>query len=474
MEPINVATWTRSRFLVEQLRRGGLDDDRLQLVAAADGVVGERLVGHGGVGAVILTGSWETAVLFGRLAPGRRLLAETNGKNAMVVTATADVDQAVRDLVRSAFGHAGQKCSAASVAIVDASVYDDPAFLRQLADATTALRVGAGTDPATEVGPLVGPVTAALERALTVLDPGESWLVAPRRLDTEGRRWSPGVRIGVRPGSWAHTTEWFGPVLAVMRAQNLDQALDWQSAVAYGLTAGLQSLDPAEHRRFVDRAEAGNLYINRPTTGAVVGRQPFGGWKRSSLGPTAKTGGPNYLLGLRRWRDGGPVTVEAAAADYRRWWARHFATVTELAGLRGESNQLRYRPLAPGVVVRVGEGGTDEEVAKAEAAAAVTGTTVVVSSRPGGGGRWRQESAAAVAAGLRAAAAEGRSLPRLRLLGQAEEEVLLAAAACGVTVCDEPVCGHGRVELVRWLREQVVTRSLHRYGNVVYPPLELR
>jgi RHH-type proline utilization regulon transcriptional repressor/proline dehydrogenase/delta 1-pyrroline-5-carboxylate dehydrogenase len=461
-------------LLVEQLQGAGLGHGRLQLAPAADGPVGRHLIAHPGADAVILTGSWETARLFAAWAPGRRLLAETSGKNAMVVTATADVDQAVGDLVRSAFGHAGQKCSAASLAIVDASVYDRSPFLRQLADATRALRVGAGRDPASDVGPIVGPMTPALERALTELDPGESWLVAPECRGGDGRLWSPGVRLGVRPGSWAHQTEWFGPVLGVMRADHLDQAIEWQNAVAYGLTAGLHSLDPAEHRRWVTAVEAGNLYVNRPTTGALVGRQPFGGWKRSSVGPTAKTGGPNYLLSLRRWHDAHDTSVDAAAADYRHSWDSYFGRVTELAGLASESNQLRYRPLHPGMVVRVTQDVSDDEVAKALAAAAVTGTPVRVSSAaPRSRDSWSQrttfsvESAEALAASIRQS--DGH---RLRLLGKAEPEVLAAAADHAVTVLDEPVCSVGRVELVRWLREQVVTRSLHRYGNVVYAPLD--
>jgi RHH-type proline utilization regulon transcriptional repressor/proline dehydrogenase/delta 1-pyrroline-5-carboxylate dehydrogenase len=208
--------------------------------------------------------------------------------------------------------------------------------------------VGAAADPSTDMGPIVGPFTESLERALTVLEPGESWLVEPRCLDQARRLWSPGVRVGVRPGTWAHQTEWFGPVLAVMRANGLDQALEWQNDVPYGLTAGLHSLDPAEHRRWADAVEAGNLYVNRTTTGAIVGRQPFGGWKRSSVGPTAKAGGPNYVLGLRRWHDAGDATVDEAVASYRHWWEAHFGRLTELTGLSGESNQLRYRPHGPG------------------------------------------------------------------------------------------------------------------------------
>jgi RHH-type proline utilization regulon transcriptional repressor/proline dehydrogenase/delta 1-pyrroline-5-carboxylate dehydrogenase len=465
-----------SALLVEQLHTAGLGEGRVQLVAAPDGPDGQHLITHPSVGAVILTGSWDTARLFAGWTPSRRLLAETSGKNAMVITATADVDQAVGDLVRSAFGHAGQKCSAASLAIVDASVYDQTPFLRQLADATRALRVGRGDDPTSDMGPIVGPFTESLERALTVLEPGESWLVEPRCLDESRRLWAPGVRVGVKPGSWAHRTEWFGPVLGVMRADSLDQALEWQNDVPYGLTAGLHSLDPAEHRRWVDAVQAGNLYLNRTTTGAIVGRQPFGGWKRSSVGPTAKAGGPNYVLALRRWHDAEETGVDAAVASYRSWWDTYFSRMTELTGLSGESNQLRYRPHAPGVVVRVTEDGSDDEVAKALGAAAVTGTPVRVSSvraRPQSSSStpatFTIESSESFVAWLRTTASGAGT--RIRLLGKAESDVFAACADNAVTVLDEPMCSHGRVELVRWLREQAVTRSLHRYGNIVYQPL---
>lgn len=459
-------------LLVELLGRAGLGGGRLQLVAAPDDGAGRLLVTHPRVDGVILTGSIETARRFSSWRPERRLLAETSGKNALVVGATADVDQAVADLVHSAFSHGGQKCSAASLAIVHRSIHDDSPFLRQLADATSSLRVGPATDPATEVGPIVGPMTEALHRALTRLDAGESWLLAPELVDPEARLWRPGIRVGVQPGSWAHLTEWFGPVLGVMRAENLEDAVALQNAVAYGLTAGLHSLDPAEHERWAEAVEAGNLYINRPTTGAIVGRQPFGGWKASSVGPTAKAGGPNYLIGLRRWHDAEPVGLEAAARSYQEWWDRYFSRAEDLAGLRAEANVLRYRPFAPGVVLRLAGDATDEEALKAAAAAEVCDCPLAV-SMPGPrpalatlerrGAKVTVESAEALAARL----ADCRTY-RLRLLGTVEAPVRAAAAEQAMTVLDEPVCSHGRIELLRWLREQSVSRSRHRYGTVVY------
>ena len=197
--------------------------------------------------------------------------------------------------MQSAFGHAGQKCSAASLAIVVRDVYEDPAFLRQLADAVRSLRVGPSWELSTSVGPIIRRAEPALERALHHLDPGESWLLQPYPLDAAGLQWSPGVKLGVRSGSWSHQHEWFGPVFGVMVAPNFSTAIKWQNRTDFGLTAGLQSLDEAECELWMDRMEAGNLYINRGTTGAIVNRQPFGGWRRSSVGPTAKAGGHHYV-----------------------------------------------------------------------------------------------------------------------------------------------------------------------------------
>ena len=282
--------------LVAQMHRAGVPNDVVQFVACPDNEIGRRLISHPDVDSVILTGAYETAELFRSWSPAMHLLAETSGKNAIVITQAADLDLAIRDLVRSAFGHAGQKCSAASLAIVEASLYDDDSFMERLADATRSLVVGHPTDAGSVVGPLIGEPSPKLLRGLTQLDDGERWLVEPRYLG--GQVWSPGVRVGVRPGSWFHVTECFGPVLGVMRAADLDHAIELQNATPYGLTGGIHSLDEAEIERWLDGVEVGNAYINRGITGAIVQRQPFGGWKRSSVGCGPKAGGPDYVAEL--------------------------------------------------------------------------------------------------------------------------------------------------------------------------------
>jgi len=286
--PESVST---ARLLAEQCWAGGVPRDVLHFVPSRDDDTGRYLVTHRDIDAVILTGGYETAQLFHSWQPELTLHGETSGKNAIVITAAADIDAAVRDLVRSAFGHSGQKCSAASLAIVEGSVYDDPAFLRQLSDATASLVVGLARDPRTDIAPLVRPPSGATYRALTALDSGETWLVEPRVLPDNSHMWSPGIRIGVQRGSWFQQTECFGPVLGVIRVEDLDEAIETQNDTKFGLTAGIHSLDPQEVEYWARHVRAGNLYINRTITGAIVGRQPFGGWKQSSVGPTVKAGG---------------------------------------------------------------------------------------------------------------------------------------------------------------------------------------
>jgi RHH-type proline utilization regulon transcriptional repressor/proline dehydrogenase/delta 1-pyrroline-5-carboxylate dehydrogenase len=456
--PETVATaWA----LVQACWSAGVPRDVLQFLPTADGPAGRRLVAHPEVGGVILTGAWDTARMFLDWRPDLRLHAETSGKNAIVVTAAADLDDAVADIVRSAFGHGGQKCSAASLAIVEASVYDDARFRRQLVDAVRTLRVGPGWDLATVMGPLIRPPEGPLADALQRLEPGESWLLEPGQVGDNPHQWSPGVKLGVRPGSSFHLTECFGPVLGLMRAADLDQAIAWQNQPPYGLTAGLQSLDPAEIEQWRETVEAGNLYVNRHITGAIVRRQPFGGWKRSTVGPGAKAGGPNYVASLGQWEAGFEGTIEAFESAVARSWHRDLRPA-DPSGLVAEANVLRYRPLRS-VLLRAGAGVADRDVVLALAAARAVGVAVTVSSpteRPVGAAATVEDEA--TLAGRLALL----SVDKVRLLGAAGDPLRLAVHDAGLWVDDVPVVGHPRREVLRWAREQAVSETRHRHGNV--------
>ena len=448
-DTIRTAWW-----LAQQLWEGGVPRDVLRFAVCADREAGRALITDPRAAAVVLTGAYETARMFQDWRPSLRLFAETSGKNAIVVSALADRDLVIRDLVRSAFGHSGQKCSAASLGILEAEVYDDPDFRRRLRDAAASLHVGPAMDPASVVTPLVGRTGSDLQRALTTIEPGESWLLEPRVDANDPCLWSPGIRLGVKSGSWFHRTECFGPVLGLMRARDLDEATAFQNAVGYGLTAGFHSLDESEIAAWRERAEAGNLYINRAITGAIVQRQPFGGWKKSSIGPGAKAGGPNYVNLFRRCENAAPPDPERASASYRAAWREHFSQAHDPSALRCESNVFRYRR-SRGVILRLDAPDATAEML-ARLAAELCDLPLEIS-------RAGEESDADFSARLPELSERAEFL---RTFIPPCDDVLRAAYAADLNWIDAPLSANGRLELTRWLREQAVSETLHRYGNI--------
>jgi RHH-type proline utilization regulon transcriptional repressor/proline dehydrogenase/delta 1-pyrroline-5-carboxylate dehydrogenase len=508
--------------IAETLWEAGIPRDLLALVDVEEGELGRELITHDAVDRVILTGAWDTAALFRSWRPDLPLLAETSGKNAIIITPSADLDLAVADLVKSAFGHAGQKCSAASLAILVGPVGRSARFARQLADAVRSLHVGPPTDPLAEVGPVIEQPQGKLAWALSELEGDEQWLIEPSLAaadDGSRRLWRPGVRVGVQPGSRFHTEEFFGPVLGVMHAPTLARAVEMQNAVAYGLTAGLHTQDPEELSYWLDRVQAGNLYVNRGITGAIVQRQPFGGWKRSSVGPGAKAGGPNYLIGLGSWRSqsGGPASstlhlrgldsritavIEAAqsslAYESFEWlrrsalsdalaWDREFGQVRDVSRLGVERNLFRYRPVP--VEVRATDDAALHDLLRVVIAGVRSGARFVISTPSGlpaevrralgdldapvfleSDDEWLQRL-------LRQDAdLEGVTLPasdRVRLVGGREGVAALraelAAASAGdpdLAVYDGEVTAAARIELLPFVHEQSISITAHRYGNL--------
>ncbi len=492
--------------MVEALWEAGVPREVLALVDVEEGAMGRQLVADPAVDRVILTGAWETAKLFRSWRPDLPLLAETSGKNAIIVTPHADLDLAVGDVVRSAFGHAGQKCSAASLVILVGSVAKSERFIRQLGDAVRTLRVGYPRDAATQMGPIVEPAHGKLLGALTELGEGESWLVLPRQLDESGALWSPGVRQGVARDSEFHLTEYFGPVLGVMTAATLDEAIALQNAVDYGLTAGIHSLDPAEVSHWLDAVQAGNLYVNRGITGAIVRRQPFGGWKRSTVGASAKAGGPNYLLTLGSWnaveheavddirlegltrRVASVIKKAQAGIDFPAFdrvrraalndqaaWATEFGRSADVSDLGVERNILRYRPVP--VQLRLSAGEPLGHLVRLIAAGSLAGSPLTISSAlPLPVALVQSFEAAAPSARVLSITIESDAgwlarmrevrAARVRLIGG--DPLALAGAVRGnpdVAVWSGPVTTAGRIELLPFLREQAVSITAHRFGN---------
>ncbi|MGJ9421388.1 bifunctional proline dehydrogenase/L-glutamate gamma-semialdehyde dehydrogenase [Aeromicrobium sp. CF3.5] len=483
--------------MVEALWAAGVPREVLAMVQLSESELGQQLVGDPRIDRLILTGAYETAELFRSFRTDLPLLAETSGKNAIIVTPSADLDLAAKDVASSAFGHAGQKCSAASLVILVGSVAESRRFNDQLVDAVQSLTVGRPSDPATQMGPLIAPAEGKLLDALTVLAPGERWVVEPTRLDDDGQLWSPGVKAGVARGSQFHLVEYFGPVLGIMHAASLEEAMVLQNEVDYGLTAGIHSLDADEIETWLDTVQAGNLYVNRGITGAIVRRQPFGGWKKSAVGPGTKAGGPNYLMGLVDWAsapatagadlgasalgvqrlardhaldEGGLEVLDRSLRSDALAWTEEFSRSTDESGLSVERNVFRYRATQTGIRVQA-----DVPLAQSlriAAAGLVAGAAPWISFETDPGGELRTGlTALGLTVSVEADAAwferfEASGLRRARVLGMTGAE--FAAGVQGrpdLAAYTQPVLEAGRVELLPFLVEQAVSITAHRFGT---------
>lgn len=501
---------------------GGVPKPALQFMPCAGSGTGAKLAADPRVDAVILTGGTETAQQMLAARPEMQLMAETGGKDATIVTAMADREQAIKQVLHSAFSHSGQKCSATSLLILEGEVYDDPDFRKALCDAVESLPVGSAWDRSTRVGPLIRPPKGVLERGLKELEAGEHWAVRPKRIEHNPQLWSPGVKWDVQPGGFTHMTELFGPVLGVMRAKDLEEAIGLVNQTGYGLTSGIESLDEREQQTWSERIRAGNLYINRVTTGAVVMRQPFGGMGKSAFGPGIKAGGPNYVAQFMRFEDRGtqslragvgpeagprrirdpllaelahrlrresPGTRGAARAEidriitairsYQRAVNEEFGREQDHFRLLGQDNIRRYLPVG-NLRIRAHADDSLFDLIARIAAARTLGCRVTLSTP--------DDVALAKLGGLRQEIAgfgnaidlveeDDRRLAEVIRIGGTERvryaapdrvpmEILGAAPGSGIFIARAPVVAEGRVELLWYLREQSISRDYHRYGNL--------
>ncbi len=493
--------------------RAGVSQNILQLLPCAGSTTATHLTNHPEVDFIILTGGTDTGLSILKQRPDILLAAETGGKNATIVTAMSDRDQAISNVLYSAFGNSGQKCSATSLLILEPEVYEDANFKRQLVDAARSISAGSAWKFYNKMGPLTQPPQGDLKKALAALEPGESWALQPQNIDDNPYMWTPGIKWGVQPQSDTHLIEFFGPLLGVMRADNLAHAIELVNQTGYGLTSGLESLDPREVDYWQERINAGNLYVNRGTTGAVTLRQPFGGMGKSALGAGIKAGSPKYVAQFMEVEEIGPPVVDSIQNPHpllnlsRQWqiqldeggfqgieadiqqsiWAiksylyqveREFSRPLDYFHLRGQDNILRYLPVG-NVVIRLHEDDSLFETLARIAAAIVSGCSLRVSS----------PKDMDVQATRFLHTKEGRRLigsnpviyeldkelitsilliDRIRYSApqRVPQDVRCAAAETGFYIACTPVMMDGRIELLQYYRQQSICNNYHRYGNL--------
>ncbi|MBL0715721.1 MAG: aldehyde dehydrogenase family protein, partial [Desulfosarcina sp.] len=499
--------------LCQAFWRAGISRNVLQFVPCAGGSTGAHLVGHPDLDYVILTGGTETGMRMLDQKPDLFLAAETGGKNATIVTAMADRDQAIKNVIYSAFGNSGQKCSATSLLILEKEIYRDANFKRQLVDAARSFKVGSAWDFVSKMGGLIHPPANDLERAFTTLEAGETWALKPEQVNDNPHMWTPGIKYGVQSGSYTHNTEFFGPLLGVMQADHLDHAIELVNMTGFGLTSGIESLDEREQARWKAGIKAGNLYINRGTTGAITLRQPFGGMGKSALGPAIKAGGPNYVsqfmnfaetdypkidtvdhehallrvvLEWRRKLLWGKLKSQAAdlwktiraVKSYLYHAGQEFEREKDYFHLRGQDNRHRYRPLGT-IVTRLHSEDSLFDILARIAATRIAGSVPIISIPT--------ELDNAATAFLNSIEAH-EFIQRAIIRRQTDEElcasipvveriryaapprvpagVLASAARRGFYIARAPVLMEGRVELIHYFQNQSICDTYHRYGNL--------
>ncbi len=523
-----------ARVLCECFWAAGVPREALQFVVCSGVDASRHLLADPRIQTVILTGGTETALRILAARPSLRLLAETGGKNCTILSSLSDRELAIKSILHSAFSHAGQKCSATSLLLLEEEVFHDKHFRDGLVDAVSSLKVGSAWELRTKMGPLIRPPDGALLRGLKELEPDEAWAAMPRVFDENPCLYSPGVKWGVSAGSFTHMIELFGPVLGVMKYRTLQQAIDMVHQTGYGLTSGLESLDDREQAYWSSRLVAGNLYINRSTTGAVVLRQPFGGMGKSALGPGIKAGGPNYVVPLMEfatidetqltaaketslseapeleslsafWQllndeenanakrmqaqltDAQWAVLQSALLDYDQFAIAEIRQKHDTLRLIGQDNFRLYQPM-PHMRIRVSTADSLLSIIARAAAVIAVGGRATLSHAEG----VQVDSLKLLEALTREWAADlefveesdgelveairEKQVDRVRyaLPANVPPAVRQAAEEQFIYIADAPVSPCGRIELLWYVREQSLCVDYHRYGNLGFRATENR
>lgn len=411
--------------------------------------------------AVILTGGTATAKFLLNRNPHLNLYAETGGKNATIVTALSDREQAIANVVQSAFGNTGQKCSATSLLILEKEVFEDNHFKTLLRDATLSKTFGEPWDFKTQIGPLAVPINDNIKQVLDETK-DKDWLLKPT---VKGDFiLTPGIKWGVKKGDFEYENELFGPILCVMKAKGLGEAIQLVNGVEYGLTSGIESLAREEVRYWKDNVLAGNLYANRSTTGAIVQRQPFGGMKASCYGFGMKAGGINYVKQFMNIKRDETLSISAISKNFENIALTHFKQESDYSKIRGQHNICRYLK-APHVHILVDNSTSEQDLnIVIEACKALSIPRKIYSIDPKVKiGKYKIQTI------TNFKKIQLKSpLSRIRVLtNKLPEDFVKDCHNKAIHLYNRKPHNIGEIELLNYVTEQSLSINYHRYGNLM-------
>ena len=480
----------------------GVPKSALQFIASNNSQIGRSLTKHKDIDFIIFTGSTAVALSILKNKPDVYLAAETGGKNVTFVGRSADLDQTIKDITVSSFSNSGQKCSATSILLLQEDIYNNKVFLRDLADAAASLQVGSGWQEDTKIGPIIKAPSADLAWALTELDKGEEWLLKPKQLNESGTLWSPGIRIGTKKGDKSHLTEFFGPVITIMKAKNIEEALEIINGTDYGLTSAIQSLDDEEINIWREGVVAGNLYINRTSTGAIVLRQPFGGMKNSAYGAGIKAGGENYMTQfinisedkekffIKEYKGNNEILPNIAklsikypdfvkaANSYLQAYENYFSKEIDYCNIVGQSNICRFKKI-DNLIIRIEKNDSGFSILARIFAAKLCLDGFIISIEKVSHLEFIKEDSQ-LSNILNKIVIKEQNLTdfcifvevnktdRIIFSGEHEisKEIFSSSAKSGIYLSKNKVLMNGRLELLQYLQEQSISHNYHRYGYI--------
>lgn len=499
-KPSSLATLSGYK-LCECFWDAGIPKDALIFLPSKGSDVSKYLLIDKAIKFSILTGGEETAYQMLKANPTLMLSAETGGKNATIVSKFADRDSAIKNIIHSAFSNSGQKCSATSLLVLEEEVYYDKEFRETLIDAAKSMNIGNPFDFKNKLGALADNLNSKIKKAMDELKDYEEWALKPSFIDNNEHLMTPGIKYGTKKGDFTHMNELFAPILTVMKAKDLKEAIEIVNSTGYGLTAGFESLDEREWEYFHTHIKAGNIYINKPTTGAIVLRQPFGGVKKSAIGFGRKVGIYNYITqflriaqtkqdknllktnlsnSLRAIQSQTNIDKEildnivAMTESYAYHFQMEFSKAKDYVNIRGEDNLFSYTKIK-NMAYRVHENDSLQDIlgviigsniAKVDLAISYNNNAIIQQSK---------EICSLLKLNVNFIEETKEkfvlSIPqyeRIRYfaLEDSDDEIYIESAKYAKIIAREKPMLNGRFELLVYFNEKSLSVSFHRYGNL--------